>query len=164
MMQRFLIAILISLLLGSCTLLPSRNANPPAGLSETQSSAVRTNGTVSPDVPVITFQRSGGLAGTTETWTIFPDGRVISSQGTFQVSPEIVSKLLTDLTSLGINDMKDSYGGLSNCKDCFTYTITINSNNNTKTITTTDGATDAPAELGKILSLISDLVNSATNQ
>jgi hypothetical protein len=71
---------------------------------------------------------------------------------------------MADLKSLGILDLKDTYGGLSNCKDCFTYTITISMDNVTKTITTTERATDAPAELGKILTEINDFINKIPQQ
>ncbi len=57
------------------------------------------------------------------------------------------------------SNLKDSYGGLNTCKDCFTYTISISVDNKTKTITTTDGAPNTPAELGKILTLINDFIN-----
>jgi hypothetical protein len=104
------------------------------------------------------------LAGKTVIWTIFPDGRVQSDQGITQLSSDDVSVLVAGLTSLGIFDLKDSYGTLTNCNDCFTYTITINADGKTKTISTTEGATDTPAELGSILTLLNNFMKNIPQQ
>lgn len=151
------------ILLGACALIPSASQVPSTGSTDVQSTAVRAEGTIIPEGAVITFQRSGGLAGKTVVWTIYSDGRVQSDQGTTQLASGDVSILVAGLKALGIFDLKDSYGGFTNCKDCFTYTLTINADGKTKTITTTDGATDTPAELGKILTLINDFINKISN-
>jgi hypothetical protein len=157
-MKRYLILIIISMLLGSCALIPSTQS------TEVQSTAVRKVATASPEVAAITFKRSGGLAGKTEQWSFYSDGRVVSDQGTTQVLPGDVSGMVAGLTALGIYDLKDSYGGLTNCNDCFTYTISITGEGKTKTITTTDGATDTPVELETILKLINDFINKVPTQ
>jgi len=162
-MWRYMMLGIIFMLLGACALIPSASQVPNTGLTEVQSTAVRNQGTTIPEAAVITFQRSGGLAGKTVVWTIYSDGRVESDQGTIQMSSGDVSKLGAGLTALGIFDLKDSYGGLTNCNDCFTYTLTINADGKTKTISTTDGATDTPAELGLILKLINDFINNTAN-
>src|SRR3990170_256215 len=44
----------------------------------------------------IVYERNGGLAGISEEWTIYPDGRILSDQGEeYLVSPERVSSLLS---------------------------------------------------------------------
>jgi len=157
-MKRVLIPIIISMLLGSCALLPLSSQVSTTKTMEVQSTAEHSLGTDLPVVAAVTFKRSGGLAGKTEIWTFFTDGRILSDQGTTQVLPGDVSQLVADLKDLGIYDLKDSYGGLNVCKDCFTYTISIAGEGKTKTITTTDGATDNPAELTKIIKLINDFI------
>jgi hypothetical protein len=162
-MWRYLIVSIILISLGACALIPAASQVPSTGSTDVQSTAVRNEGTTSPESAVITFQRSGGFAGKTVVWTIYPDGRVQSDQGTTQLSSGDVSLLVAGLKALGIFDLEDSYGGMTNCKDCFTYTITINADGKTKTISTTDGATDTPAELGKILTLINEFITKIPN-
>ena len=146
------------MLLASCALIPSTQP------TDVQSTAVRKVETGSPEVAAITFKRSGGFAGKTEQWSFYSDGRVVSDQGTTQLLPVDISGLVAGLTALGIYDLKNSYGGLTNCNDCVTYTISISGEGKTKTITTTDGATDTPAELGKIMQLINDVINKIPTQ
>jgi hypothetical protein len=162
-MRRYLIFVIIFMFLGACALIPSQSQGTNTGSTEVQSTAVRVEGTTIPEGAVITFQRSGGFAGKTVVWTIYSDGRVQSDQGTTQLSSGDVSILVAGLKALGIFDLKDSYGGFTNCKDCFTYTLTINADGKTKTITTTDSATDIPAELGKILTLINEFITKIPN-
>jgi hypothetical protein len=163
-MQRYLIYTIVFVLLSSCTIIPSGPGIHPTGSVDVQATAVRKDNKSLAEGATVTFQRSGGLAGKTEQWTIYLDGRVLSNKGTAHVLPGDVAQLVADLSSLGIFNLKDSYGGLNVCKDCFTYTISISVDNKTKTITTTDGAPNTPAELGKILTLINDFINKIPQQ
>ena len=163
-MKQILIPIMISILLGACALIPSASQIPSTKVIEVISTAVSKEGTHVPEAAAVTFTRSGGLAGKTEQWSFYLDGRVESNQGSTQLVPGDVSQLVTALTSVGIFDLKESYGGLTNCNDCFTYTISISADNKTKTITTIDGATDTPVELQTILKLINDFINKIPTQ
>jgi hypothetical protein len=163
-MRRYFIYAIVFVLLSSCTIIPSEPGTHPTGSVDVQATAVRKDNKGLAEGATITFQRSGGLTGKTEQWTIYLDGRVLSNQGTAHVLPGDVTQLVTDLSSLGIFNLKDSYGGLNVCKDCFSYSISISVDNKTKTITTTDGATNTPAELGKILTLINDFINRIPKQ
>ena len=153
-----MVSALISVLLGACALIPSDPQVLSTNATKSQGTAVRKNASSETDSAAVTFTRSGGFAGKTEQWSIYLDGRVVASKGTNQVTPGDVSGLLADLVSLGIMELDDSYGKFTTCNDCFTYTISINMDNQSKTITTTDGATDAPAALGKILSLVNSFI------
>jgi hypothetical protein len=163
-MWRYLILSIVFMLLGACALIPSVSQVPTTGPTDLQKTVEQKGGTSSPETAVIIFQRSGGLAGKTVIWSIFPDGRVQSDQGITQLSSDDVSVLVAGLTSLGIFDLKDSYGTLTNCNDCFTYTITINADGKTKTVSTTEGATDTPAELGSILTLLNNFIKNIPQQ
>ena len=159
-MWRYLILCIVFMLLGACSLIPIESQVP----TDPQKTVEQKGGTSSPETAVIIFQRSGGLAGKTVVWTIYSDGRVQSDLGTTQLSSDAVSKLVAGLTTLGIFDLKDSYGGLTNCNDCFTYTITINADGKTKTISTTEGAADIPVELGSILTLLNEFISNIPAQ
>ncbi len=101
-MQRYLIPIIISMLLGSCAIIPSESQVHSTGSTDVQSTAERKEGKGLPEAATVTFQRSGGLVGKTEQWTIYLDGRVLSNKGTAHVLPGDVAQLVADLSSLGI--------------------------------------------------------------
>ena len=63
---------------------------------------------------VIIYQRSGGLTGISEQWTVYPDGRITSAQGPeYRVSPEHVSSLLKEIESSGFFEMSENSGRFS---------------------------------------------------
>ena len=109
---------------------------------------------------VIILRRSGGLAGVSDEWTIYADGRIVAGDQTEQqVTPDQVSLLLAGIEALGFFDLEDSYGRGSTCNDCFTYELTVRSGEQVKTVTAVDGAADTPAELLQIVQMITGLVS-----
>jgi len=117
--------------------------------------------------PQIVFQRSGGLAGLTEQWSIYATGK-ISKQGgeDITVDPAQVTALLEVIQTSGLLDMKASsgIGGLSNCKDCFTYKLTVSGDGKPTTITFQEGAKDIPEAFLNIIKQINDLIAGAAKQ
>jgi hypothetical protein len=109
----------------------------------------------------IVYERSGALAGISERWTIYTDGRIVSDQGQeYSVPPERVSSLLSEIESLGFFEMSDTSGRFSPCRDCFTYRITVSNHGRVRAVMAVDAATDTPAEFWQILERITDLVAS----
>ncbi|HLC06222.1 MAG TPA: hypothetical protein VJK02_24555, partial [Anaerolineales bacterium] len=108
---------------------------------------------------MIIYQRSGGLTGTSEQWTVYPDGRITSAQGPeYRVSPEHVSSLLKEIESSGFFEMSETSGRFSPCRDCFTYRITVSHEGQVRTVMAMDAAADTPAEFWQILERIRELV------
>jgi len=109
----------------------------------------------------VIFQRSGGFAGLSEGWAIYPDGRVTASDGReWQASPERVERLLADIEALGFFEMRDRYMPLNTCCDRFTYEVTIRRGDKLNQVTTLDAAPDTPPELWQILDTVSSFVAS----
>lgn len=114
---------------------------------------------------MIVYDRSGGFAGKSEGWTIYADGRVVSSNGkSGQVSPEEVAGLLRQVDAAGFFSWRDSYLPKNTCCDRFTDKLTVRTVGQTKTVTTVDAASEEPTELGTILDQVSRLVTKAIGQ
>ena len=98
----------------------------------------------------IVFQKFGGPGCVDQLFGVYPDGRVVGSDGTqqleAQVTPEAVTALVTNLEGLGwfTDDMYTTWH--HPCGECFTYSISITSGDQTKTVGAVDGGTDAPAK------------------
>jgi hypothetical protein len=161
--------IIIALLLAACAQAVVKVAptfpsplSPLSPLSAPLPSEKKEN--MPPDA-VIVYQRSGGLAGRTEGWSIYTNGLVMSSDGkSGQVSPEEVADLLRQADAAGFFSWRDSYLPKNTCCDRFTYKLTVRMAGQTKTVTTIDAASEEPAELGTILDQVSRLVTKAIGQ
>jgi hypothetical protein len=109
---------------------------------------------------VIIYQRSGGFAGVHERWTVYPDGRIVTADGReWQVTPEQVEQLLTEIEAMSFFEMEGRYMPLNTCCDRFTYEVTVRSGDKVNTVTTIDAAPDAPPELWGIIEEITRLVS-----
>jgi hypothetical protein len=112
-----------------------------------------------PNAAVIVLQRTGGLAGVSEQWSIFPDGRVLTPKGTqSQVDAAQVSALVTALDQAGFFTLQDSYGKNSPCRDCYNYQLSVNDSGRSKTVSFVEGAGDTPPGLTAALKAINELV------
>jgi hypothetical protein len=109
---------------------------------------------------VIIYQRSGGFAGISESWAFYPDGRVISNDGSeFRLSAEQISLLLTEIEDLGFFEMSGSSSLFSDCRDCFNHQVSVRSGDRVNKINITDGATDSADKIWEVVKLISDTLN-----
>jgi hypothetical protein len=114
--------------------------------------------------PVIVFERSGGFAGVTEKWSIYATGKIVNEKGEEKsVDSATVTALLATIQTAGFYDLKASTGpgGISNCKDCFTYKLTVNGESKANTITAQEGAKDIPDAFWKVIQQINDLIAKA---
>lgn len=115
---------------------------------------------VSTDIEII-YRREGGIAGITQEWTIFPDGRIVGpGDQEMQVPAEEVMLLLANLKEIESLPVQESYVGDDACCDQFIYTITFKVDNQTTTVQTSDGA-DHPEEVSLLLANIEDLIAQA---
>ncbi len=180
-LQLLFIVFLADLLLAAC----GPATQPETTLSETVlPEAIQPEATVSPpmETPVISrpeaegqapdklteamegaviiYQRSGGIAGTFEQWTIYLDGRITADDGRiWQVAPEEVQQLLGDIEALGFFEMSDRYVPLDACCDRFTYEVTVLRGSKVKRVTTIDAAPNTPTKLWRVIEEISGLVS-----
>lgn len=114
---------------------------------------------------VILYQRSGGFAGISEQWTIYPDGRIVSGDGQERkVSAEEVSALLIEIGALGFFDLRDS-GGLPNtCADCFSHQITASSDGGLNQITVAGAGYDPQDPRWQVVQKISDFISGLSSE
>jgi PBP1b-binding outer membrane lipoprotein LpoB len=153
-MKPYLTVLIFFALLVACVQASPQNATPKVDRATTSSN--KSN----PDIPVITLVKSGGLAGKTESITIYSNGKLLRADGSEQsLNADQVSNLLNEIQAIGFFQMKNIYGVLSNCKDCFTYEITIHDGDNTKTIKAIEGAQGVPAEIWQIVDKIQGLAS-----
>ena len=115
--------------------------------------------------PVIVFQRSGGLAGVSEQWSIYANGKIAKKDGEEHTADTAqVTALLEAIQAAGFYDMKagPGIGGPGNCKDCFTYQLTVTSDKKANSLTVQEGAKDIPDALWNIIKQINDLIAGST--
>jgi hypothetical protein len=118
--------------------------------------------------PVIIIARSGGFAGVSEQWSFYSDGHVMKDAAdksqtgeTLTVDSAEITSLLEELKSNGFFQMKASsgIGGMSNCKDCFTYQLTATSDGVTNTISFQD---DSGSDTDAIRNITNQLIALAS--
>jgi len=111
---------------------------------------------------VIIYERSGGLAGVSERWSIYPDGRIMAGDGReWQVKPEQVKQLISDIEASGFFDLSGQYMPRNPCCDRFTYSLVVRSDDKVNSVTTMDATPDVPANLGEVLGAVRSFINAA---
>ena len=112
------------------------------------------------DGAVIVYHRTAGPDCVDELFAIYPDGRVVGSDGKSnvvenQVPPDEINRILALIS--------DEYGWFSDnmystyhnpCRQCFAHYLTVSYNGQEKSVTAVDGGVDMQPEYGYSLSLI----------
>ena len=112
---------------------------------------------------VISFDRSGGIAGISEQWTIYIDGRVIGpAEEEARIPADEVSQLLAEIEAAGFFEWPPRPRSFQTCADCFTYSITVETQGKTNRITIVDGESGAPEEAWTILERILGVLASVS--
>jgi hypothetical protein len=155
-MKRYYLLALAAIALAACAGSVTSSTSPLA-------SPVATP-TVAPDaIPAlpdtfIVYQREGGFAGTSDTWTIYPTGRVVDDDGAvWEVPVEQVAPLFTLVESPGFKELNAKYVPLGVCNDCFTYTLMVYGQGDPQIVTFVDGA-NWPEPLQQAVSAINEVV------
>jgi hypothetical protein len=109
----------------------------------------------------IVLEKSGGIAGEMERWTINGNGQVVSSKGGQRsLDPAAVGSVVEQLEQMGFFEMEE--GGLpTSCRDCFTYTLTVSDGERVKTVTAVEGAVETPQDVLQAVGLVAGLVGAA---
>jgi hypothetical protein len=148
----------IALTLEAPTLEAPTRQDQPANPAATITPRGRSSGAV------ITFTRTGGIAGISEMWSIYADGRVLGAageQGSIPVSE--VGQLLAEIEAAGFFDWPARPRSLESCADCFTYSLTVEYQGKTNRITLVDGESGAPEEAWAILERILGILESVSD-
>ena len=135
---------------------PTRQNQPPVP-SATPTPDSRSSGAA------ITLDRSGGIAGISERWTIYGDGTVIGPAGEeARVPAGDVKQLLADIEAAGFFEWPPRPRSLQSCADCFTYSLTVEYEGKANRIMLVDGETGAPEEAWTILERILGVLESVS--
>lgn len=161
-MKTTFLALVASLALAACgaaqtpspTAVPQpATSQPPATSTATPSKGSSTAG------PSIVYTRSGGIAGATVQWTIYPDGRVVTDKGEERrIDPAKAADAFSRIEQLNFFGLGDVSARGPGCPDCFKYTVTVTMGGRTSSITTFDAAPNTPAAVAQVLELVSSLV------
>jgi hypothetical protein len=159
--------VVLSLLAGCGSTAAPATPVPTTAVPPTAVSATTPPETPVPDATagqtgaeVIFLERTGGLQGLDESWSVYQNGKIESSHGsTVIVPPDQVQMALTRLTSIGFFNFEDEYGTSSPCNDCITYRMTVTSGGVTKTVTAVQGAEGTPANVLAAMEFANRLVS-----
>ena len=111
----------------------------------------------------ITYQRSGGIAGVSETWTFYTDGRLVSAEGKeWQIDPQKIARLVADIEKLGFFELSQRYMPSNTCCDRFTYVLTVQAEDVRHSVTFLEANPDVPQALMDILAAVSSLIRETT--
>ena len=111
----------------------------------------------------ITLDRSGGIAGISEHWTIYLDGRVIGPAGEeARVPAGELNQLLADIDAAGFFEWPSRPRSLQSCADCFSYSLTVEYEGKANRIMLVDGEIGAPEEAWTILERILGVLESVS--
>ncbi len=160
-MKKVIILFFIALFLGSCAGGAQPTTSGKGGIDTPSPQSGTETPSPAPDSssPVIRMEKSGGIAGIHNTWTIYADGRAFSgSQALTSIPAGQVTSTLAEIQNLGFFEMQDDYLPGSTCADCFQYRITIHAGGVSKTVTALDGDAHTPAKLLQIIDDIDRLV------
>jgi hypothetical protein len=154
-----LTSLVLALMLGACA--PATMPAPIAtrGLSPLASPL---EGQAASQEITIRYHRSGGFAGTDDTWTLSADGAV-SHQGQTPGTPEQLTaaqmaELTAAISAANFMSLEDSYVPQETCCDRYLYEITVTIGGHSKTVRTIDASPTAPAGLTRLVDTLNRLV------
>ncbi len=112
---------------------------------------------------ILTYERSGGYAGRTETWTIFSDGNVLNSKGKMQLgNAKAITNILNQAENAEFFNLEKVYMPKNTCCDRFTHVLTIHTKGETHQVTTLDDAPNTPDSLWELLESVQEYIQETT--
>ncbi len=112
---------------------------------------------------VITYERSGGIAGINERWLIYSDGSVVDAQGRGgQAQAEEVAALLQRIKAAGFFSWAEVYQPANPCCDRMTHVLTVTLDGQTHRVLVLDGTEEAPPALFEVLDAVQALIRSVS--
>lgn len=116
------------------------------------------------DAVIATLERSGGIAGTTETVVVKGDGTVAVGLTTRQVEggAAAAAELVSQLVATGIYDVEPGqYMPANTCCDRYTYDLTLVKDGKSYGYVTMDGTENVPPALFEAISLVQQYAAAA---
>ncbi len=110
----------------------------------------------------IVYHRSGGFAGTDDTWKISPDSTVAHQGQTAGTLEQLTTAQMAELTAAiraaNFMSLEDSYIPQNTCCDRYMYEITVTLGGQSKTVSTIDASPTAPNELTQLIDTLNRLL------
>jgi len=108
----------------------------------------------------IEYQRSGGIAGINESYTVLSSGRVsvINGEG-WQLDANEVDAFVKRLAELGFYDLASAYIPKNACCDRFSHQLTVKYGNNIHTVNALGGDPNVPENFWTILKEVQDFLD-----
>jgi hypothetical protein len=111
----------------------------------------------------IRFHRSGGFAGTDDTWLIYEDGHVEHEGQDGSAADKVITAnqlaaLRSAIQTADYMALHESYVPEDTCCDRFLYEITVMLNDQTKTVRTLDAVPDEPLALSNLVTALNEVV------
>lgn len=108
---------------------------------------------------VVVYSRTGGIAGISEEWRLFEDGRVVDAEGVeYSISAADMADLIDKIEALGFYEWEAGPRRLGSCADCFSYTINANHDGQSNQLNFVDGQADVPEGIWIILESLQALL------
>ena len=162
-MKRCCLLFLMAIMLAACagvvpsSIAPTSTPIAPPDQADVTPTVVPDPLPISPDT-VIVYQREGGFVGTSEKWTIYPTGRIVSGDGgVWQVPLEQVAPLFNLVESPDFGNLSAKYPAAGACDDCYVHAVMVYDQGTPKTVIFSEGA-DLPALLQQLLSEINKAI------
>lgn len=96
------------------------------------------------DLPFLTYTRSGGFAGISETWEMYADGRLIPREGTARTAEtKAALALLEQLRVADLPNLARKTPAGQNCADCFIVELVFRDGSEEIRLTVTPESPDA---------------------
>lgn len=121
--------------------------------------------------PVITFERSGGIAGDVVNYFIYPDGQVEKRTGLPErsqpvelvaMAPEQVDPFVQELKELGFVEVAGDYVPEETCCDRFFYTVTLRVQDDVYTIQALGDAEETPDAVWEIIDAVEQFIQDVS--
>ena len=111
------------------------------------------------------YHRSGGFAGTDDTWSMAADGTVAHQGQTIGTPEQLTATQMTELTAAiraaNFMSLENSYVPKDTCCDRYLYEITVTLGGQSRTVRTIDASPTAPVELMYLIDTLNRLVITA---
>jgi hypothetical protein len=103
----------------------------------------------------INFTVSGGIAGVSDSWSVYGDGRFLATDGsTHSADTNQLSILLKTMDQIDLFELDYTPDPFSSCADCFTYRLTVSYTGRYKELTWRDGDPELPVVLHEVQELV----------
>ena len=122
--------------------------------------------------PVVTFERSGGIAGDHVRYLIYPDGQVEKRTSLpdpsqpvelVAMAPEQVGPFVQELKNLGFVEIAGDYVPEETCCDRFFYTVTLRVEDEVYTIEALGGTEETPDAVWEIIDAVEQFIQDVSD-